>query len=71
MERQKVEIRIQGQLDPGWVEWFNGFSLLPDEEDESILTGFVPDQAALYGLIGKLRDLGIHLISVRTLEGTP
>ncbi len=59
-----VEIRVKGRLDENWSEWFAGFKLTHGEEGETILTGQVPDQAALYGLIGKLRDLGVQLIAV-------
>jgi hypothetical protein len=59
-----VEIRIKGQLDEQWSQWFEGFELAhEDETGETIMTGQVPDQAALYGLVAKLRDLGIQLVS--------
>jgi hypothetical protein len=61
---QKVEIRVKGQMDEHWSEWFQDFEILASEEDETILFGEVKDQAALYGLIAKLRDLGLNLISV-------
>jgi hypothetical protein len=61
---QRAEIRIAGHLDPKWAEWFEGFDLTYTENGETILTGCVADQAALYGLIAKLRDLGVVLISV-------
>ena len=62
---QRAEIRIAGQLDTKWAEWFEGFDLAHAETGETVLTGYVPDQAALYGLIAKLRDLGVKLISVK------
>jgi hypothetical protein len=65
---QKVEIRIEGHLEPAWEEWLGGFNLAHTEQDETILTGEVKDQAALYGLIAKLRDLGVKLISVNSGE---
>jgi hypothetical protein len=61
---QRVEIRIEGWLDPLWIDWLDGFSLAYAGENETILTGQVTDQAALYGLIAKLRDLGVKLLSV-------
>ena len=61
---QPVEIRIAGHLDQEWSEWLNGFTITHSDQNETILTGTVPDQAALYGLIAKLRDLGVKLISV-------
>ena len=61
----QVEIRIQGQLDQTWAEWLlDGFTLTHAKEGGTILTGEVKDQAALYGLIAKLRDLGVNLISI-------
>jgi hypothetical protein len=61
---QRAEIRIEGHLDTNWAEWFNGLEFIYTDSGDTILTGFVPDQAALYGLIAKLRDLGVKLISV-------
>ena len=65
---QRVEIRVEGHLDMTWAEWLDGFDLAHVERDETILTGEVKDQAALYGLIAKLRDLGAKLISVNSGE---
>jgi len=65
---QEVEIHIEGQLDPSWAEWLDGFSLTYSETDETILTGPIVDQAALYGLLSKMRDLGVRLISVNLGE---
>jgi hypothetical protein len=62
---QRAEIRIEEHLDEKWAEWFDGFDFSYPETGETILTGCVPDQAALYGLIAKLRDLGIKLVSVK------
>ncbi len=62
--QQKIEIRVKGQIDRTWSEWFNELHIEPrEQENETILTGFVPDQAALYGLLAKLRDIGLELIS--------
>ena len=61
---QSAEIRIAGQLDAKWAEWFEGFNLTHTETGETILTGYVSDQAAFYGLIAKLRDLGVKLVSI-------
>jgi hypothetical protein len=61
---QQLEIRVEGHLDETWAEWLDGFVLTHKEPCETTLTGWVEDQAALYGLIGKLRDLGVKLISV-------
>ena len=63
---QRVEIRVEGHLDMTWAEWMDGFSMTHTEQDETILAGEVRDQAALYGLIAKLRDLGAKLISIKS-----
>ena len=49
---------------PGWADWLEGFTITHLDNDQTALKGTVTDQAALYGLIGKLRDLGLNLISV-------
>jgi hypothetical protein len=58
------QIRVEGQLGPHWVEWFEGLAVEQIENGESLITGPVVDQAALYGLLKKVRDLGMPLISV-------
>ena len=65
---QIVTIRIKGELDESWSEWFEGFNIVHCEPDETILTGLLEDQAAFYGLIGKLRDLGVQLVAVNSTE---
>ncbi len=65
---QQVEIRIKGQIKKGWSEWFGGLTIRYSEGNESILTGLVPDEAALYGIISRLRDLGLQLTSLRSEE---
>ena len=65
---QRVEIRVEGHLDPNWEDWLDGITLTHSEEGETILAGAVRDQAALYGLIAKLRDLGVKLISIKSLD---
>ena len=65
---QRVEIRVEGHLDQTWAEWLDSFNVVHAEGDETVLTGKVKDQAALYGLIAKLRDLGAKLISVNSGE---
>ena len=64
---RKVEIRVKGNLDQHWSEWFQNFEISRGDEDETILVGEVTDQAALYGVIGKLRDLGLALIAVNEI----
>jgi hypothetical protein len=65
--QQKVEIRVRGQIDKAWSEWLSELHIEHREwKNETILTGFVPDQAALYGLLAKLRDIGLELVSFET-----
>lgn len=60
-----VEIRIKGRIDQQWSEWFEDLTITHTEQGETLLTGEVADQAALYGLLAKLRDLGLALLSVK------
>jgi hypothetical protein len=66
---QSVEIRVKGQIDEHWSDWFGDLALRHTEQDETILSGTVVDQAALYGLLTKLRNLGLSLVSVNSVEG--
>jgi len=61
---QHVEIRVKGQIDYRWSEWFGNLAIISVGQEQSLLTGIVPDQAALYGILTKLRDLSLALISV-------
>ena len=58
------EIRLQGQLDARWASWFDGMTITLTEDGDTLLIGPVADQAALHGLLKKVRDLGIPLRSV-------
>jgi hypothetical protein len=58
------EIKIKGCLDPGWSVWFAGLQVKHLGADETMISGLLPDQAALYGLLERIRDLNITLISV-------
>jgi len=68
---QRVEIIIKGRLDPNWSEWFGGLTIRYTEQSETILSGKVVDQAALYGLLTKLQNLGLPLVSVNCAETEP
>ena len=58
------QIRVKGQLDCQWTDWFGGQTIRLEDNGETLLTGPVIDQAALHGLLKKVRDLGMPLISV-------
>ncbi len=58
------EIRVRGQLDCHWSTWFEGLTLTPLENGETLIAGPIQDQAALHGILAKIRDLGLHLLSV-------
>ncbi len=57
------QIRIKGHLGPQWTDWFGGLSITQEDNGDTLLTGPVVDQAALHGLLRKVRDLGMPLIS--------
>ncbi len=58
------ELRVDGHLGQNWSAWFDGFTLTPEDDGTTTLRGVVTDQAALHGLLGKVRDLGVDLISL-------
>jgi hypothetical protein len=62
------QIRIQGHLGAQWTDWFADLTITLDDNGETLLTGPVLDQAALYGLLRKVRDLGLPLVSVVRLQ---
>jgi hypothetical protein len=62
------QIRIKGYLGPKWIGWFEGLTITLEEDGDTLLTGPVIDQAALHGLLKKVRDLGMPLISVSPVE---
>lgn len=64
----RVEIRVRGRIDEHWSDWFDDLAIAHTHEDETILSGDVADQAALYGLLARLRDLGLLLLSVNQVE---
>lgn len=64
------QIRLEGHLGDDWMGWFDGLTLTREDNGETLLTGIVLDQAALHGLLKKVRDLGVPLISVMRLPPT-
>ncbi len=62
------EIHLQGRLDPRWEAWFDGMALTSGADGTTVLRGEVVDQAALHGLLTRLRDLGLPLLSVVQVE---
>ena len=64
------QIRIKGRLDQGWTDWFEGLAITEDGNGDTLMSGPVVDQAALHGLLKKVRDLGIPLLSVTCIENS-
>ena len=62
------EIRVAGVLDGRWSAWFDGLEVTGDESGSTTIAGPVADQAALHGLLAKVRDLGLELLSVRRID---
>jgi hypothetical protein len=67
-EPELYEIRIKGYLDDRWAGWFEGLTITLEENGNTLLTGPVMDQAALHGLLKKVRDMGMPLVSVSPVE---
>jgi hypothetical protein len=63
-QHQCYEIRLKGHLDDRWAEWFGGLTITLEDNGDTLLTGTVVDQTALHGLLKKVRDLGMPLLSV-------
>ena len=62
------QIRVKGHLDKRWSDWFDGFDITYPSDNETLLHGRVVDQAALHGLLAKIRDLGLSLLAVEREE---
>ena len=67
---QKYAIRIKGHLTPQWADWFDGLVIRNQADGEAVLTGAIVDQAALFGILIKIRDLGLELLSVNITPDT-
>jgi len=67
-EQGIYQIKVKGNLDERWLDWFDGFALTPQADGETLLTGPAADQAALHGLLGTIRDLGLPLLSVTRVD---
>ncbi len=67
-ESEQYEIRVKGYLGSTWDGWFDGLTITQEDSGDTLITGPVADQAALHGLLRKVRDLGLPLISVVQVE---
>jgi hypothetical protein len=75
MSDTQYEIRLKGHLEPRWTAWFEALSLTQESDGTTVIRGSVIDQAALHGLLSKVRDLGLPLIALtqvdpKQMEGT-
>ena len=67
----RYEIRLTGHLDARWTAWFDGLTVRHESEGTTVISGEIDDQAALHGLLQRVRDLGLPLVSVRQVEADP
>lgn len=69
LKRQTVcEIRIKNHIDCDWSEWFEGLTITQETDGNTLISGVLPDQAALYGLLKRINDLGFQLVSFKQNE---
>ncbi len=68
MPKEVYEIRVKGRLDEEWATWFSGLTLKNIGDDEILLSGELPDQSALHGVLAQVRDLNLTLLSVQRIE---
>jgi len=68
MTQEQYHIRVQGHLSPQWSDWFEGFTITNSVDGEAVLSGIILDQAALFGLLSKISNLGLPLLSVNRVE---
>ena len=67
-EDTRYRIKIRGQLDPRWQDWFDGLTITPTDSGNTLLSGVIVDQAALHGVFKKIRNLGLTIVSVKPLR---
>ena len=67
-ESATYQIRVKGHLERNWSEWFEGLTISWEKPDETLLSGRIADQAALHGILNKIRDLGLPLLSVTSTK---
>ena len=65
------QIRFKGHLDPSWSSWFDGLTITHEENGQTVLAGPLPDQAALYGILEKARNLNLTLVAVSETTSSP
>jgi hypothetical protein len=65
---QQVEIRVRGHIDEQWSAWFDDLEITHTDQDETLLRGLVADQSAAFGLLARVRDLGLALVSMAISE---
>jgi hypothetical protein len=70
MSQEFYQITVKGHLDNRWANWFEGLTITREDNGETLLTGPVVDQAALHGLLRKVRDLGMPLLSVTCVRSS-
>jgi hypothetical protein len=68
-EAERYEIRLAGHLDSHWTAWFDGLEVRSERDGMTLISGAIADQAALHGLLQRVRDLGIPLVSVNRIDG--
>ncbi len=67
-EAKLYQFRLKGHLNPAWSDWFDGLKILNDQNGETLLWGLVKDQSALFGILTKIQNLGLTLLSVNACD---
>jgi hypothetical protein len=70
-DRIFCQIRVKGHLSSQWADWFGGLEVENQPDSEAMLSGTLPDQAALYGILNRMRDLGLELVALNCAESSP